>query len=88
MSSTRRRPAALPVAGTDALLETIQPFGESPLTADTNGEWADFGPFDISAAAGEDVYLEFNYTGNGTDYLGLYVDDVVLKKSAPILLLE
>lgn len=61
--------------GTDDVLVTLMPFGESPLTSPQAADWAAYGPFDISAAAGHNVYLEFRYQGNTNNYAGLYLDD-------------
>lgn len=62
--------------GTNDLLVTLMPFGESPLAGLQSSDWATYGPLDISAAAGRNVYLEFRYQGNSADYGGFYLDDL------------
>jgi hypothetical protein len=43
-------------------------------------DWASYGPYDISAAAGKKVYLEFRFRGTDGLYIGLYIDDVTVKQ--------
>jgi hypothetical protein len=62
--------------GTEDLLVTLTPFGESPLAATQTADWTSYGPFDISAAAGHNVYLEFRYQGDNGVFAGLYLDDL------------
>jgi hypothetical protein len=64
--------------GTDALLATINPF-----TPEVTLDWGDHGPFDMSAADGRNVYLEFRYQGTDNTYIGLYLDDVRITEAAP-----
>ena len=62
--------------GTGDLLATLLPFGPSPLAAGRTAGWATYGPFDLSAAEGSKVYLEFRYQGTDGNFIGLYLDDV------------
>ena len=57
----------------DSALVTLTPF-----TPEVSANWATYGPFDISAAAGQEVYLEFRYAGTNNGYIGLYIDDVMV----------
>jgi hypothetical protein len=50
----------------------------APLTAPVTADWASLGPFDLSAADGKTVYLEFRFQGGDSLYIGLYLDDVVI----------
>ena len=65
-------------AGDDSLLQTITPYGPSPLGAPVTEDWTTYGPFDISAGAGSSIYLEFRYVGTDGNYIGWYIDDVVV----------
>lgn len=62
-------------AATDALLDTIVP----PGLPGTSG-WRSLGPFGLSAAAGSTVYLEFRYQGTDAQFLGWYIDDVLVRR--------
>ncbi|MCF7730782.1 MAG: hypothetical protein K9N23_03805 [Akkermansiaceae bacterium] len=64
--------------GTDTLLVTI-----TPITLPATKDWAKLGPFDISAAAGKNAYLEFRFHGTDNTYIGLYIDDVVVTETTP-----
>ena len=64
--------------GTDNILTTILPLGESPAPAITTEDWTDYGPFDLSDAVGSEVYLEFRYVGTDEGFPGLYIDDIVV----------
>lgn len=55
----------------NAALVTLTPF-----TPAVTADWATYGPFDISDALGNEVYLEFRYAGTNNTYIGLYIDDV------------
>ena len=61
-------------AGDDSLIDTIA-IDTAPVTTD----WADYGPFAIASTA--TVYLEFRYVGTDGQFLGLYIDDVVVTKT-------
>ena len=65
------------------ILDTFLPFGASPLDAIYSVDWMTYGPFDLSAAAGSTVYLEFHYAGAATNFIGLYIDDVSVAEVIP-----
>lgn len=65
--------------GTDTLLDTLTPIA---VPASSEG-WAEFGPVDISAAAGSNAYLQFRYVGTDPIYIGLYLDDVIVRPTTP-----
>lgn len=67
--------------GTNALLDTVKPFTDSPLTETKTLSWASYGPFSIPNAAGKNVYLEFRYQGTDGTYIGLYIDDVTVRRT-------
>ena len=64
--------------GTDTALQVIE-----PITEETSANWTSYGPFDIGAAAGSNVYLEFRFQGTNDTYIGLYIDDISIKQSMP-----
>ena len=39
------------------------------------------GPFDLSAADNTNIYLEFRYDGTDANFIGLYIDDVVVTQN-------
>ncbi|PQJ27585.1 hypothetical protein BSZ32_03140 [Rubritalea profundi] len=53
------------------------------ITAPMDADWATYGPFDVSDAAGKNVYLEFRFVGADATYIGLYVDDVNVTGVSP-----
>ncbi|MGE9271382.1 MAG: choice-of-anchor J domain-containing protein, partial [Verrucomicrobiales bacterium] len=68
--------------GTDTLLDTIQLIDTSE--ADVTFSWTELGPFNLSAGAGNHIYLEFHFQGDSTfDYIGAYVDDVKIETTTP-----
>jgi autotransporter-associated beta strand protein len=60
-------------AGTDALLGTI-----NPVTVPATSTWTNLGPFSLSAGDNTNIYLEFRYDGTDANYIGLYIDNVVV----------
>lgn len=52
--------------------------GIVPVASPTTVDWSDFGPFDLSAADGKNVYLEFRFQGTDAAYIGWYLDDIVV----------
>ena len=52
----------------------------------TNVEWAAVGPIDISAGVGLKVRLEWRFSGQAPneDYMGWYIDDVVVTETTPL----
>jgi hypothetical protein len=54
--------------------------------SDTQSEWEAVGPIDLSAGVGQEVRLEWRLTGTGAttaDYMGWYLDDVVVTETSP-----
>lgn len=70
-------------AGTDALLASILPLGESPLGSVQAIDWSSYGPFDLSFGVGSTIYLEFRYVGQDDTFIGLYIDDVSVTELIP-----
>ena len=62
-------------ATTDMTLATINPFALQNLSAD----WADYGPFTLDSGDDTEIYLEFQFTGSDDNFLGIYLDDVVVE---------
>jgi hypothetical protein len=52
-----------------------------PVTPPLSANWANFGPFDLSAADNKNVYLEFRFQGTDNEYIGFYIDDVVVTQN-------
>ena len=65
-------------AGSDALLDTITPIDTA---SDASSDWTTLGPFDLSSADNTNIYLEFRYDGSDANYIGLYLDDVVVTQN-------
>ena len=63
-------------AGTDAQLGTAI----TPFSVPGTSTWTDLGPFDLSPGDNKAVYLEFRYQGTSGDFIGLYIDDVMVTR--------
>jgi hypothetical protein len=59
----------------NALLDTFRPVDTTSATA---SNWTTLGPFDLSAADNTSIYFEFRYDGTDGNFIGLYLDDVVV----------
>lgn len=86
-SAELRFAAAVDAAASDTLEVLVKEVGSgmtlvtvpvTGLTPPKTANWATYGPFNISAAAGHDVYLEFRYAGTDNQYIGLYIDDLLI----------
>jgi hypothetical protein len=66
-------------AGDDSAIATFDIVDTS--TGIVTAEWTAYGPLDISAAAGSTVYLEFTFAGSDAQFIGLYIDDVVINQT-------
>jgi len=82
--------AAVDVAAGDTLEVLVREVGTdnpiaafTPIAVPTTSSWSNYGPLDISAGAGLDVYLEFRFQGGNGAYLGFYIDDVTVRKTNP-----
>lgn len=60
---------------TGTVLDTIRPF-TFPHTA----TWTALGPFELTAGDGKQIYLEFRFLGTDVQYIGCYLDDVLVTR--------